>query len=290
MGEKVSIIVPCYRQAEYLIEALDSVLAQTYKNWECVIVNDGSPDNTEEVAKLYCQKDGRFKYVSQLNQGLAAARNTGIRNSFGTFVLPLDSDDWIDATYVEKALACFERNTETKLVYCKAVLFGAEEGLWDLPEYHYQDLLWKNCIFCTSMFRRSDYDATGGYNPNMRYGFEDWDFWLSLLSKKDRVHCIDEPLFHYRVKEGSMLKDLQKNNLEKAYVQIYTNHKELYEPFMADHQGKIVYAREMMLEKQRMEKELERARNEILRLQGTRAYRLGKALLNPFSRLKHPQK
>ena len=283
MGEKVSIIVPCYCQAEYLPETLDSVMAQSYENWECVIVNDGSPDNTEDVAQAYCQRDNRFKYVYQSNQGLAVARNTGVAHSNGTFILPLDSDDWIDATYVEKAVKCFEREPGLKLVYCKAALFGAETGLWDLPEYHYHKLLWKNCIFCTAMYRKVDYEKTRGYNPNMRYGFEDWDFWLSLLSETDRVCCLDEPLFHYRVKESSMLKDLKDSRLEATYIQIYNNHKALYEPFMTDYQERIIYVRELLLEKKNLERELSNARDEIDRLHATRAYNLGKSLLKPFS-------
>lgn len=75
---KVSIIVPCYKQAEFLPETLDSVLSQTYSNWECIIVNDGSPDNTEEIAKIYQSKDTRIKYLFKNNEGIAIARNTGI--------------------------------------------------------------------------------------------------------------------------------------------------------------------------------------------------------------------
>ena len=74
----VSIIVPCYNQAQYLPETLDSVLAQTYPYWECIIVNDGSPDNTEEIAKHYCEKDSRFKYVYKENGGLSSARNVSL--------------------------------------------------------------------------------------------------------------------------------------------------------------------------------------------------------------------
>ena len=90
---KVSVIVPCYNQGEYLADALESVLYQTFTDWECIIVNDGSSDNTEEVANKFCELDKRFKYISQTNQGVSAARNNGIKASSGTYILPLDGDD-----------------------------------------------------------------------------------------------------------------------------------------------------------------------------------------------------
>ena len=132
---KVSVIVPVYNQGEFLAEALDSVLQQTYSNWECVIVNDGSTDNSEEVAKSYLDKDNRFKYLYQENSRLAAARNNGIRHSDGYFILPLDSDNVLCPAYLEKAVSYFLLHPETTLVYGKAELFGDRSGIWNLPEY-----------------------------------------------------------------------------------------------------------------------------------------------------------
>ena len=170
----ISIIVPCYNQAEYLPETLNSVLAQTYSNWECVIVNDGSPDNTDTIAKGYLKKDNRIKYVYQENKGLATARNTGICNSIGEYILPLDADDLIAPTYIEKAIDRFSQFPETKLVYCKGHTFGSSNHPMVLADYDYDTFIWGNCIFCSALYRRSDYDKTPGYNANMVYGLEDW--------------------------------------------------------------------------------------------------------------------
>ncbi len=95
MEKLVSIVVPCYNQAHFLDETLQSVLDQSYSNWECIIVNDGSPDNTEDIAKQWCNKDYRFTYLYKENGGLCSARNAGISISKGEFILPLDSDDII---------------------------------------------------------------------------------------------------------------------------------------------------------------------------------------------------
>ena len=108
MQPLISIIVPCYNKAVYLTDALDSVLNQTYLNWECIIIDDGSPDATASIAKEYLNKDKRFKYYYQDNQGVSLARNNGIKRSSGKFILPLDADDIIEPTYIEKALKHFD--------------------------------------------------------------------------------------------------------------------------------------------------------------------------------------
>lgn len=269
---KVSIIVPCYKQAEYLSETLDSVLAQTYPDWECVIVNDGSPDNTEEIASQYLEKDRRYKYVSQDNKGLATARNVGIANSNGEFILPLDADDLIAPSYIEKAINHFIQFPETKLVYCKAETFGWKTGCWDLPPYEYEKFIWDNCIFCSAIYRRSDYDKTVGYNQNMVHGHEDWDFWLSLLKKDDDVYRIDEVLFYYRVKEVSMVTELANHHLRENLVQLYKNHTEIYDSYK---ENIILFYKE--------KQEVPALRNELDRIRHTHAYRLGKFLLKPVS-------
>ena len=272
----VSIVVPCYKQAEYLAETLDSVLAQTYQNWECIIVNDGSPDNTEEIANGYIAKDNRFKYVWKENGGLSSARHSGILNSEGEFVLPLDADDLIAPTYLEKAMDHFYRFPETKLVYCKADKFGKENGYWDLEAYDYEKFIWNNCIFCTAMFRRADYDQTHGYNVNMIHGYEDWDFWLSLLKKEDLVYRIGEVLFHYRTKERSMLTELSKKYKEDTLIQICKNHPEIYSPYY-----------ERIVEYHNRLEEIEILQQELERTRSSRAFRFGKLLSKPFSWLKN---
>lgn len=280
---KVSIIVPCYNQAEYLAETLDSVLTQTYRNWECVIVNDGSPDDTEMVAKDFIAKDGRFKYVWKENGGLSSARNTGISISEGEFILPLDADDLIAPTYIEKAVGFFSQYPETKLVYCKADLFGKENGYWDLGEYEYEKFIWFNCIFCTAMFRRVDYNLTNGYNVNMIHGLEDWDFWLTLLKKGDLVHRIDEVLFHYRIKEESMIIELKKKYFHDAMIQLCKNHPDIYMPY---YENIIIYHNYAIEYYQNLEK-CSSLQKELEGIRSSHAYRFGKLLLKPFSWLRN---
>lgn len=226
----VSIIVPCYNQACFLPETLESVIRQTYTEWECIIVNDGSKDNTEEVSLSYTKKDNRIKYIYQENKGLSAARNTGISISKGKYILPLDSDDLIKDSYIEKAVSILGNDDDIEIVYARAGLFGAMTGEWKLTDYSLENILGQNCIYCSALYRRTTYDAVGGYKTNMIYGFEDWDFWLSIIenNEKTKIHRIDEILFLYRVRKNSMARSMDTDKIYKMRKQIWCNHKSLY--------------------------------------------------------------
>ena len=226
----VSIIIPCYNQGKFLSEALDSVLNQSYLQWECIIMDDGSCDNSKDIALEYVNRDNRFVYHYQENQGLATTRNNAILYSHGIFILPLDADDKIHRDYVRDAVEILNREHNVKIVYCDAELFGAKKGKWILPSYDILTMLRANCIFCTALFRRCDYDNTVGYNPNMKFGWEDWDFWLSLLELGGDVYKINETYFYYRVKNNSMIVELKRSQDEIDYLteMIVKNHPLLY--------------------------------------------------------------
>lgn len=275
----VSIIVPCYNQAQYLPETLDSVLAQTYHNWECVIVNDGSSDNMEDVAEKYCFRDARFKYLKQENQGPSVARNNGIRQSSGKYILPLDGDDLIAPTYLEKAVGYLEAHRECKLVYCEADYFGKWRGRWQLEEYEYEKFIWNNCIFCSAVFRRSDYDLTEGYNPDMKLGFEDWDYWLSFLHPEDRVFRIDEVLFRYRIKSISRNAGVWQSGIEDACKQIYYNHPEIY----SQYSDTIIWLHCQLSIKEDM---LRRKIEELDGIRNSKSYKLIEKLAFPIIKIK----
>ena len=230
MKPLISIIMPCYNQAKYIGEAIDSVLSQTFTNWELVIVDDGSTDDSYSIMKEYAGRDERILYIHQENQGLSAARNEGIKCSHGKYILPLDADDFIHKDYIGEAVDVLERMDDVKIVYCRAEHFGEKTGEWKLPKYNMMEMLYMNCIFCTAMYRRADFDQTSGYNTNMKYGWEDWDFWLSLLEKGGNVYQIPQIRFFYRVKKKSMLVDLKRQNdknMEMALT-IMENHLSLY--------------------------------------------------------------
>ena len=118
----ISVIVPCYNHGQFLAEALNSVLQQTYNTWECIVIDNGSTDVTKGVADEFISRDERFKYIYQENKGVSAARNRAIAQSSGKYILPLDADDKIGLTYLEKIVKVLEEDTEVKIVYCDAML------------------------------------------------------------------------------------------------------------------------------------------------------------------------
>lgn len=228
MQPLVSIIVPCYNQAQYMDSTLQSVLEQEYLNWECIIVNDGSPDQTEQIALKWVDKDVRFKYFKKENGGLASARNYGIQKASGEYILPLDSDDLIDRNYIKEASEILTNNQNIKLIYCNTSLFDAQNEKVSPRPYSFINLLTENLIPCTALYRKSDFEKTIGYNSNMKGGLEDWDFWLTLLSEDDIVYRIDKYYFNYRIKDGSMLRSISKDRNEQLILQIFKNHQEKY--------------------------------------------------------------
>lgn len=226
----ISIIVPCYNQAQYLPETLRSVLDQVYQNWECIIVNDGSPDNTEEVALEWCAKDSRFQYLKKENGGLSDTRNYGIKHSKGKYIQVLDSDDKISKDYSLEAIEVLEKNRDVKLVSCRVMLFGDDSGECEMLPYSYETLLFvRNCFYHSCIYRRADYDKLEvGYNTNMVKGWEDYDFWVSLLEKEDKVITLDKIHFYYRTKQVSMRTLITLEMEDALRLQIFRNHLDKY--------------------------------------------------------------
>lgn len=223
----VSVIIPCYNQGHYIDEAVGSVLNQTYQDLEIVIVNDGSTDaNTIAILKSYSRV--KTVVIHTDNQGLASARNNGIQAARGEYILPLDADDKISKTYVEKAVSLLQANENLGIVYSEAEFFGSRTGKWRLSQYHFPSILLDNVIFCSGFFRRSDWQKIGGYRANMKYGWEDYDFWLSMIELGRQIHRIPEPLFFYRKTSRSMADSMSREAYIYSYSQLFKNHPQLY--------------------------------------------------------------
>lgn len=224
----VSIIMPSYNQGQYLAEALDSVLAQSYTNWECIIVDDGSHDNTKEVANSYSAKDSRIQYIYQENNGVSAARNNGVAHSKGDFILPLDGDDKLHPQFIELSLKEIVKDRNIRVVYSDVQYFGIRNDIYKLPDFSIEKLMGQNILCVTALFRREDFDRTGGFNDNMREGFEDWDFWLSMFQDGEgTAHKIPQVLFYYRIKPVSRNNTAAKKNIDYGRI-VWENHREMF--------------------------------------------------------------
>ncbi|QOR73375.1 glycosyltransferase family 2 protein [Cruoricaptor ignavus] len=235
MQPKVSIIVPCYNQEGFIKEALQSVLDQTYQNWECLVTDDGSQDNSAAVIKSFSEKDDRIKYFYQENAGVSAARNNGLRNANGKYLLMLDGDDVLNPRGVEEAVKEFEKDPELLVVFSDTTSFG--EGIEpkssnSAPQFGLKDLLLTNRLFITSMFQRKDAEGVFYDEPLGQPG-EDWDYWIRLFKKnRDRssnVKKIDYQIFKYR-KHGKSAHDAGKQDAarrKRSGILIFENHKDV---------------------------------------------------------------
>ncbi len=224
---KVSVIIPCFNQGQFLGQAVASVQSQTYQDIEIIIVNDGSTDGkTTEICSGF--EGPGIKVIHTANQGLAAARNNGIEQAEGVYILPLDADDTIAEPYLAEAVRVLESNPSMGIVYCQARLFGAVEGDWQLPDYSLEEMLKDNVIFCAALFRRSDWHVVGGYDPAMVYGWEDYDFWLSLIERGFEVCRLEGRYFNYRVSPESMVRSKDKHQKIEMFKRIYYRHQNLF--------------------------------------------------------------
>ncbi len=223
----VSVIIPCFNQAQYLKEAINSVLVSTYENIEIIVVNDGSTsDESIDILKTFSMP--KTKIIHQENQGPSSARNKGIENASGKYILPLDADDKINKNYIEKAVEVLENNENIGIVGHKTEFFGTQEGIFDLPKYKFPDILAGNCLVCSCVYRREDWQKVGGYNPNMNEGLEDWDFWLSVIELGRDVYQFDEVMFYYRIHDVSRNAELVGEKKARMLDQLVKNHIDLY--------------------------------------------------------------
>lgn len=203
---KVSIIIPCYNQAEYLKEAIDSAKAQTIP-CEIIVVDDGSTDNSLEVAI----SNTPSMIIQKTNGGVASARNAGIKEAKGEYILTLDADDKITPDFVEK---CLEANND--IVGTWQQEFGASDRIWEFRDKPiHNEFLKNNQINCCSLFKKEIWEKIGGYDENMPHqGYEDWDFWLRATKAGYKVTVIPEILFFYRKHGDSMITNTVKHHNE----------------------------------------------------------------------------
>lgn len=221
----VSIIVPCYNHEKFIAETIESAYNSSYQNLEVIIVNDGSKDNSEQVVRLLQKKYHKLVYVYQENGGPASARNHGIKIAKGKYVLPLDADDLISPDYIQKCVEILESNQSVKLVYCNAEFFGERTGPWNLKPYKPESLALDNMIFCSAVYRKSDWESVGGYEEQMTWGWEDWEFWISLLSRGGEVVKLPVTGFYYRVNKNSRRKSTDKEAKKKTIDLINNKHR-----------------------------------------------------------------
>jgi glycosyltransferase involved in cell wall biosynthesis len=212
-SSKISVVITCYNYGGYLPCALDSVLSQTYGNYEIILVNDGSTDNTDEVVKPYLSNP-KIKYIRQANAGQANAKNTGIKHATGEYVAFLDADDIWDETKLEKQVLLFS-DLHIAVVYSNTKYIDengqALADVMNTMKKHRGNILKKILLdnfipFSSSIIRRSVLSEFNGFDETLKMSI-DWDLWLRISTKYE-FDYIDEALLIYRVgHSGQMSKN-----------------------------------------------------------------------------------
>ena len=274
---KVSVVIPCFNHGEFIDDAVESILGQTYQDLEIIIVNDGSTDGfTNDKLRTYAKTKTSILHIP--NGGPSVARNSGIRTAKGEYVLTLDADDFLESAFFEKAVGILEGEKGVGVVTSGVQFIGDSNRTWYPKGGGVEDFLLENNCASGALFRMECWEEAGGYDEEMRKGYEDWDLWLSITGKGWRVHSIPEPLLFHRICKGSRDHDSYSEHPESV-KRIVRNHPDLFGEYVSE----VIYAKEKVISSLR--KRLEDA----ARLEGIEAstsYKLGKTVLLPFTFMK----
>lgn len=226
----ISIIIPVYNAEKYLKKCLDSILSQTYKDFEVILINDGSIDDSKKICEEYQKKDKRFKLINKENGGPSSARNLGLKSAKGEYISLVDADDYLRDDFYEKLVASIEKNN-SDIAFCKYVFsfnneikFIEEIGLnkfvldKDLKHFfesrdHINAYLVR-CLYKSEIFKDIKYDE------NIKY-LEDLDLFLRIMQKNLTFSLVDEAMYYYVQSPNSITRKMDinmLNNYEKGML------------------------------------------------------------------------
>jgi glycosyltransferase involved in cell wall biosynthesis len=206
------VIVPAYGVAHLVGEALESLRAQSLAEWECAVIDDGSPDDVAGAVAPFLA-DPRIRFLATDNRGVSAARNRAVAATRAPYIALLDGDDLLRPDYLARTVAALDADADARLATCNARLFGAvaserccvgaKQGTGDGTTGSLGDVLDRSFnVYIGSTFRRADFERVGGFDETMTHA-EDFDFWVRLLLEGGHARYIDEVLGEYRVRPNS---------------------------------------------------------------------------------------
>lgn len=215
----VSVIVPCYNGARFLDGLMASLAAQTFRDFEIVIVDDGSDD--EETARKLAGLAGRARVIRQDNRGPAAARNTAIAAARGDILAMVDCDDTVDPRFLAETVPLLTAApSEVGIVVAHARLTGAQSGV-SRRYFNRFDLLFTNTLSVALVVRKRCCLAVGGYDESMREGYEDWDFSLRLVEAGIRALVVPKPLYNYYIPDKTWFSRSSSVNGNRLHAKLW---------------------------------------------------------------------
>lgn len=226
----VSVIIAAYGQDEFLSQTLESLTSQTLTDWEAIIIDDGSPDNVAQTAAQWVARDKRIKFMHTPNRGVSAARNTAAAAATGLYMVALDGDDLIAPGYLQTLVDAMRQNPDIKAAFTQMQCFGEHNTRWPVFYDSYARLLVNNPLYVSGMVRLADFRESGGYDEEMHFGFEDWEFWIRFLKGVDpaKVYIGSDVMFFYRQKKTSRNTEAVARNIDRCNTFIYNAHREEY--------------------------------------------------------------
>lgn len=233
MTPKVSVIVPCYNLGRYLDEAVASVLAQTFNDYEILVVNDGSTEpDTRRLLADYRRPQTRV--IASENRGLSGARNLGIREARGAYVCALDADDLLEPEMLEKSVRVLDAQPDVSFVSHWLRAFGDESWEWTPERCDFPALLDVNTVNGAALVRRQALMEAGLFDESMREGCEDWNLWITMVERGHRGVILPEFLFRYRRRSGSMSRVMSRGGVNvELYRRIAAQHADSYRKHLA---------------------------------------------------------
>ncbi|MFP4379837.1 MAG: glycosyltransferase [Candidatus Sumerlaeia bacterium] len=235
---RISIVVPCFNMGEFVGETLGSLMIGKRLPDEVVVIDDGSTDaHTRDVLGQWQKRDLPFEFQVHRtrNQGLATARIEGAARSTGDYIVFLDADDCVTPEYLHLCASILDRYPEAGVVTAWYEYFGeCDPSYWTPLTVQFPLFLMENCVGAGAMLRRDAYDDAGGPKPAMRYNFEDWELWVSVMEKGWAAVTIPQPLFRYRVRAGSMYREMNQTQFCLLRERMMEFHPDLYKRFALD--------------------------------------------------------
>ena len=266
MTPRVSVVITCFNLGRYLDEAVESVLSQTFQDFDVVIVDDGSTDiATCEMLANYNRP--RTRVVHSENRGLPGARNLGIRHSAGVYLCCLDADDRLEPTCLEKAVRVLDEQPPLTFASHWLRTFGDEQVDWTPTECDLRSMLMRNQVNGAALVRREVVLAVGGFDETMIHGCEDWDLWLTLLERGYSGTIIPEILFFYRRRHDSMSRLMMNGDTHNLlFRRLIEKHSQAYRehlPELVDHKESDIA--HLIWENRRLECDVEHLRATVER-------------------------
>ncbi len=226
----ISIIVPMYNARDYVVEALESILHQTFTDYECIVVDDCSADDSVSVVEKWIAERGdeRFRMLKRQHEGPSATRNAGLREASGRFISCIDADDSFAPDFLRLSREALEAEPDVGWVYPLTLQYGKFNRLWGTDEFHPLSFLAMNRCPSAALQRREVWEDTGGFCESMLDGYEDWDYWISAMEHGWRGAGLDRILFFYRKRIDSRNESIEDNSEIEIKLDMIHRHPRAY--------------------------------------------------------------